>query len=326
LHKDALARGLKRFQSSLPVDWVSLYFGGMYFLPDDKEFKKEVPWTDKRVRQAMNVAVNRKELLNTVFAGRASLAYVSLWAPNSEGWNPKWESRFNELYAFNPEKAKQLIKEAGYKPGQVKVKLLAFTEPGESEGPAIADAVAIYWKNVGINAEVEMHDWAKIRTMFRKKTIHCCVWPNIIGWPSDQGFGTFTSTKATITTTEQFIANLQLSQWRTLRIAPSCCSRSATTFRKSLPISRSSGSATRFLRTRRSSVTGSIRGPLPAARRISRPSSSSSKRNVASTRGSSASPLYAVQARCFTNLRQGAGVMRPQFHEKRGRLGAWLGK
>ena len=65
-------------------------------------------------------------------------------------------------------------------------------EPGESEGPAIADAVAIYWKNVGINAEVEMHDWAKIRTMFRKKTIHCCVWPNIIGWrPSDQGVRNF---------------------------------------------------------------------------------------------------------------------------------------
>ena len=37
-----------------------------------------------------------------------------------------------------------------------------------------------------------MHDWAKIRTMFRKKTIHCCVWPNIIGWrPSDQGVRNF---------------------------------------------------------------------------------------------------------------------------------------
>src|SRR5688572_21071100 len=192
LHKDAISRGLKRFQSSLPVDWVSLYFGGMYFLPGDKEFKKEVPWTDKKVRQALNVAINRKEMLNTVFAGRASLAYVSLWAPNSEGWNPKWESKFNELYAYNPEKAKQLLKEAGYGPGQVKVKLLAFTEPGESEGPAIADAVAIYWKNVGVNAEVEMHDWAKIRTMFRKKTIHCCVWPNIIGWrPSDVGVRNF---------------------------------------------------------------------------------------------------------------------------------------
>jgi ABC-type transport system substrate-binding protein len=197
LHKEALSKGLKRFQSSLPVDWVSLYLGGMYFLPGDKDFKKEVPWTNKKVRQAMNVAINREEMLKTVFAGRASLAYVSLWAPNSEGWNSKWESRFKELYAYNPAKAKQLLKEAGYAPGQVKVKLLAFTEPGESEGPAIADAVAIYWKNVGINAEVEMHDWAKIRTMFRKKAIHCCAWPNIIGWrPSDQGVRNFYVSKS----------------------------------------------------------------------------------------------------------------------------------
>jgi peptide/nickel transport system substrate-binding protein len=192
LHKEALSKGLKRFSSSLPVDWVSVYMGGQFYLTGDKDFKKEVPWTNKKVRQALNVAINRKEMLNTVFAGRASLAYVSLWAPNSEGWNPKWESRFNELYAFNPEKAKQLIKEAGYKPGQIKFKLLAFTEPGESEGPAIADALSIYWRNVGINAEVEMHDWAKIRTMYRKKVSHCCMWPNIIGWrPSDQGVRNF---------------------------------------------------------------------------------------------------------------------------------------
>lgn len=192
LHKDALAKGLKRFQSSLPVDWVSIYMGGQFYITGDKDFKAEVPWTKKKVREALNIAINRKELLNTVFAGRASMAYVSLFAPNSEGWNPKWESRFNELYAYNPEKAKQLIKEAGYQPGQIKFTFMAFTEPGESEGPAIADALAIYWKNVGINAQVEMHDWAKIRTMYRKKVSHCCMWPNIIGWrPSDQGVRNF---------------------------------------------------------------------------------------------------------------------------------------
>ena len=67
-----------------------------------------------------------------------------------------------------------------------------FTEPGESEGPAIGDALAIYFRNVGVNAEVEMQDWAKIRTTYRKKQIHCCMWPNIISWrPSDQGVRNF---------------------------------------------------------------------------------------------------------------------------------------
>ncbi len=192
LHKDALARGLKRFSSSLPVDWVSVYMGGQWYITGDKDFDPKAPFVKKKVRQALNMAINRKELMNTVFAGRASLAYLSLWVPTAEGWNPKWESRFNELYAYNPEKAKQLLKEAGYGPGQLKFEIWAFTEPGESEGPAIADALAIYFRNIGVNAQVQMQDWAKIRTTYRKKQSKNIMWPNIIGWrPSDTGVRSF---------------------------------------------------------------------------------------------------------------------------------------
>jgi peptide/nickel transport system substrate-binding protein len=192
LHKDALAKGLKRFASSLPVDWISMYMGGQFYITGDKDFDKNAPFVKKQVRQAVNIAINRKELMNTVFAGRASPAYISLWMPDSEGWNPKWESRFNELYAYNPEKAKQLLKEAGYGPGQLKFEIWAFTEPGESEGPAVADALAIYFRNVGINAQVQMQDWSKIRTTYRKKQSKNIMWPNIIGWrPADQGVRSF---------------------------------------------------------------------------------------------------------------------------------------
>jgi ABC-type transport system substrate-binding protein len=193
LHKDALARGLKRFQSSLAVDWVSVYLGGQYYRTGDKDFDPKGPFTNKKVRQALNMAINREELLKTVFAGRADLAYLSLWVPTSEGWNPQWESKFKELYAYNPEKAKQLLKEAGYGPNNpLKFDFWAFTEPGESEGPAIADALAIYFRNVGVNAEVQMHDWSKIRAAVRKKQVKNIMWPNIIGWrPADNGVRNF---------------------------------------------------------------------------------------------------------------------------------------
>jgi ABC-type transport system substrate-binding protein len=208
LHKEALSKGLKRFSSTIPVDWVSVYMGGLYFLPGDKVFNKDVPWTNKKVRQALNMAVNRKELLDTVFAGRGTLAYVSSWLPRSEGWNPAWEKRFNELYGYNPAKAKQLLSEAGYGPGKLKFKLWAFTEPGESEGPAIADALSIYFKNVGVDAEVELLDWAKIRAAIRKKEVSCCMWPNIITWrPADQAVRNFWHAKGTTHAFEdEFIA------------------------------------------------------------------------------------------------------------------------
>ena len=193
LHKEALAKGLKRFSSSLATDWVSVYMGGQFYLSGDKDFDPKAPFANKKVRQALNMAINRKELMNTVFAGRAELAYLSLWVPTSEGWNPKWKSRFEELYAFNPEKSKQLLKEAGYGPGNpLKFQIWAFTEPGESEGPAIADALAIYFKNVGIDAEAQIYDWEKIRQTYRKKKSKNFMWPNIIGWrPSAQGVQNF---------------------------------------------------------------------------------------------------------------------------------------
>lgn len=181
LQKDALSRGMKVFSSSQPVDWMSVYFGGQYYLPGDPKFQANVPWTNKKVRQALNMAINRREILATIFAGKGTLAYVSAWLPISEGWNPEWEKKFDQLYGYNPAKAKALLKEAGFASG-MKLKLLAFTNPGESEGPQVADALGIYFKEIGIEPEIEVIDWARLREMFRNKNIHCCIWPNIISW------------------------------------------------------------------------------------------------------------------------------------------------
>ncbi len=187
LQKDALKRGMKIYTSSFPVDWMTVYLGGQYYLPGDKDFKADVAWTKKPVRQALNMAVNRKELLNTVFAGKGTLTYVTGWSEKSEGYNPEWASRFDKMYGYDPAKAKALLKEAGYGPGQLKFKILAFTEPGESEGPQVAEALGIYYKDIGVETEIEVLDWAKVREMFRKKTIQCCLWPNIISWrPSEE--------------------------------------------------------------------------------------------------------------------------------------------
>ena len=143
LQKDAVKKGMKIFSSSFPVDWMSVYLGGQYYLPGDPAFKPDTPWAKKGVRQALNMAINRKELLNTVFAGKGTYAYVTGWSVASEGYNPEWQSRFDQLYGYNPTKAKALLKEAGYGPGQLKFKILAFTEPGESEGPQVAEALGI---------------------------------------------------------------------------------------------------------------------------------------------------------------------------------------
>src|SRR3989454_8178256 len=133
LQKDALKRGMKIYTSSFPVDWMTVYLGGQYYLPGDPAFKPDVAWTKKPVRQALNMAINRKELNASVFAGKGTPTYVTGWSDKSEGFNPEWASRFDKMYGFNPARAKELLKEAGYGPGKpLKFKVGAFTEPGGS--------------------------------------------------------------------------------------------------------------------------------------------------------------------------------------------------
>jgi ABC-type transport system substrate-binding protein len=47
-----------------------------------------VPWTDKRVRQAMNQAMNRDELLKVLYKGRGPPMYVHGFYPDLAGWDP----------------------------------------------------------------------------------------------------------------------------------------------------------------------------------------------------------------------------------------------
>ncbi|WP_142826282.1 ABC transporter substrate-binding protein [Planococcus soli] len=65
---------------------------------------------DRRVRQAMNYAVNRDELVKGILAEKGEAAYGPLqksWAGTSNG----------EEYTYNPQKARQLLAEAGWVKG-----------------------------------------------------------------------------------------------------------------------------------------------------------------------------------------------------------------
>lgn len=66
---------------------------------------------DVRVRQAVNYAVNKQEIVDTVLEGRGEIAntYCGKTIP---GYNPD-----QEPYPYDVEKAKELMKEAGYEDG-----------------------------------------------------------------------------------------------------------------------------------------------------------------------------------------------------------------
>jgi peptide/nickel transport system substrate-binding protein len=87
------------------VDWT-----GMTFLDRDGVINPAL--ADERVRQAMNYAIDRDTLLEQLQLGRGT-ATSQVFGPDSGAFVDDLE----EYYTYDPEKAKELLEEAGYEDG-----------------------------------------------------------------------------------------------------------------------------------------------------------------------------------------------------------------
>jgi len=166
---------------------VFLLFGGMHFSSAPKSkaaFDPNQPTNDVRVRKAMNMAINREEMQEFLYPGISEIMYVGNYHPAQPGWDPAWPERYKTAYKFNPEGAKQLLREAGYGPDNpIKLKAMSYASPGEAETPQIMEAVCtLYWAKVGIQCElVDMDSGTAVQKWVARDTINW-VWVNLIGF------------------------------------------------------------------------------------------------------------------------------------------------
>jgi ABC-type transport system substrate-binding protein len=113
------------------------------------------PFNDVRVRRAVNMAIDRRHILNTVFEKRGVLAS----GPIPPGlWKNSVLPLPSEGYGYDPKKAEALVQEAGVKGKTIKVYI--------SEEPEILDIVEVvqnYLAKAGINAEITQLDWSAFK-------------------------------------------------------------------------------------------------------------------------------------------------------------------
>ena len=114
LQKDAAAKGMKIVpgkQMAIAHEWL---FGGMYFATPDKLDAKQ-PFVDKRVRQAMNMAINRKALADSILGGKAQPMYVTRFHPHMDAalwpgvWDADWEKRLTNSTAITLPRPRKLL-------------------------------------------------------------------------------------------------------------------------------------------------------------------------------------------------------------------------
>jgi peptide/nickel transport system substrate-binding protein len=114
---------------------------------------------NKLIRQAVNYAIDKEAIVEALFLGSAIPARGQLAKEAYFGFNKNLDA-----YAFNPEKAKELLKEAGYK-GEV-VQLISERGRWMKDGE-ISEAVASMISDVGINVKLTFLSWQQwLDTLF----------------------------------------------------------------------------------------------------------------------------------------------------------------
>jgi ABC-type transport system substrate-binding protein len=187
-----ITKGYKLIRSKQVAQQIVLVFGGLYFGTEDKQTGRytehggttgkldpSVPWTKKEVRQAMNKAINREELLKVLYKGRADYTYVAGFYPDLPGWDPTWQKRFPEMYGYDPAAAKRLLAAAGYPKG-FKIKAWLFPFAGAPELIPLMESVQVQLREVGIEMEMEEADVvATVLPRTRDRKAHQYIRPGI---------------------------------------------------------------------------------------------------------------------------------------------------
>jgi len=178
LHQQAIDEGMEIFESPLPSVGLTILPLGQYYVSEVNWNPETEPWnapgeTGVLVREALNRAINREQIINELFKGRGEPMYNTIFHDSLEGWNPRWADEFDEKYGYDPERAKQLLDEAGF-PGdngqnRFFMEVWQSSLPGLPETIEVAQTVAQSFQDIGIDVRLEEREFARALDAFRDK-------------------------------------------------------------------------------------------------------------------------------------------------------------
>ena len=105
---------------------------------------------DVRVRQAFAHLLNREAIVDRVLLG-VGLPGVSMISPNTE-----WFNENVQRFPYDPERARELLAEAGYAPGELSLRLYTDENPVRAQ---IAEIVQFEATQIGVNVDVTVEEF-----------------------------------------------------------------------------------------------------------------------------------------------------------------------
>ena len=136
------------------------------------------PLTKKKVRQAINMAIDKQSIVDDLYMGTAIKATNGM-PPFMLGYNDEIVD-----YPYDPEKAKTLLAEAGYPDGfEVTLYVMPVSRPYMFDPPKIGEAIQSYLGAVGIKVNIYSVDWGTYLQETMDGNAQMC----LLGWTGDNG-------------------------------------------------------------------------------------------------------------------------------------------
>ncbi len=178
LFDEAQYRGMKIAKSTLP----SFYMWGAipWYLPESRRgeptpnYDETAPTRNPMVRHALNLAIDRNHINDSFFNGDAAPLAVTHFAEWWDFFKDEWApvpgptgetgAAGGWPYPYDPDRARQLLTEAGY-PNGFNLDFFAPTNLGGlPEIPDVAEAITAMWEDIGINVNLTISAYAPIQS------------------------------------------------------------------------------------------------------------------------------------------------------------------
>lgn len=153
------------------------------------------PFNDPLVRKAINMAINKDEIVDAFYNGLAETATSPL-PPSLWGYDESLEK-----YEYNVEEAKKLLKEAGFENGfKTTLHTMSNPRPYMPEPMKIAEAIQADLAEVGIEAEIVSMEWATYLedTKAGKHDMAMYGWTGVMADPDNFLYPNLSQTNATV--------------------------------------------------------------------------------------------------------------------------------
>jgi peptide/nickel transport system substrate-binding protein len=139
---------------------------------------KDHPLANVRVRQALSLAIDRKQIIEHVMAGKAQVPRpYSTFAYTDSLSVERWKKWADEAFRYDPALAKKMLAEAGY-PDGFELKFANTALPGTQFMIDIGTAIADMWTKAGLKVTVKHYEWGAFPPLINGDQ------PHLTGWAS----------------------------------------------------------------------------------------------------------------------------------------------